>query len=60
LNSALHSRERKEEQSNSKEFDNPSKALPDAVDYLNSIEINRQSLPLRSNNPVVKEYFNKK
>jgi hypothetical protein len=65
LNSALQQQgeEKKRSQSNSKEFDNPSKALPDALlDYLNSIEIlNRQSLPLRSNyNPKVKEYFNKK
>jgi hypothetical protein len=46
-----------------KEFNNDSKPLPDALlDYLNSIEIlNRQSLPLRSNyNRKVQEYFNKK
>jgi hypothetical protein len=48
---------------NTKDFDNQSKALPDALlDYLNSIEIlNRQSLPLRSNFELkVQEYFNKK
>jgi hypothetical protein len=66
LNSALQQQgeeKKRQSQSNSKEFDNPSKALPDALlDYLNSIEIlNRQSLPLRSNyNLKVKEYFNKK
>jgi hypothetical protein len=53
----------RQSESNRKEFDNQSKALPDALlDYLNSIEIlNRQSLPLRSNyNLKVKEYFYKK
>jgi hypothetical protein len=52
LNSLFNSRRGKRKgNQNSKEFDNPSKALPDALlDYLNSIEIlNRQSLPLRSN-----------
>jgi hypothetical protein len=53
----------RQSESNKKEFNNQSKALPDALlDYLNSIEIlNRQSLPLRSNFDLkVQEYFNKK
>jgi hypothetical protein len=66
LKSALQQQgeeEKRQSESSRKEFDNQSKALPDALlDYLNSIEIlNRQSLPLRSNyNLKVKEYFNKK
>ncbi|WP_225876846.1 DUF4175 family protein [Flavobacterium muglaense] len=54
---------KRQSQTNKKEFNNDSKALPSALlDYLNSIEIlNRQSLPLRSNfNQKVQEYFNKK
>ncbi|WP_413999750.1 hypothetical protein ACMDB5_04120 [Flavobacterium sp. W1B] len=54
---------KRQSETNKKEFSNPSKALPDSLlDYLNSIEIlNRQSLPLRSNfNLKVQEYFNKK
>lgn len=54
---------KRESFANKNEFNNQSKALPDALlDYLNSIEIlNRQSLPLRSNfNHKVQEYFNKK
>ena len=50
-------------ETNSKEFSNSSKELPDSLlEYLNSIEIlNRQSLPLRSNfNRKVQEYFNTK
>jgi hypothetical protein len=55
--------EKRQSESNKREFNNDSKPLPDALlDYLNSIEIlNRQSLPLRSNyNRKVQEYFNKK
>lgn len=54
---------KRQSQTNKKDFNNESKALPDALlDYLNTIEIlNRQSLPLRSNfNQKVQEYFNKK
>ena len=54
---------KRQSESNRKEFNNQSNALPPALlDYLNSIEIlNRQSLPLRSNfNQKVQEYFNKK
>ena len=54
---------KRQSETNKKEFNNQSNALPAALlDYLNSIEIlNRQSLPLRSNfNQKVQEYFNKK
>jgi hypothetical protein len=54
--------EKRQSQTNKKEFNNQSKALPSSLqDYLNSIEIlNRQSLPLRSNfNLKVQEYFKK-
>ena len=54
---------KRQSETNKKEFNNQSNALPPALlDYLNSIEIlNRQSLPLRSNfNQKVQEYFNKK
>ncbi|NRS87911.1 hypothetical protein HNQ02_000821 [Flavobacterium sp. 7E] len=54
---------KRQSESNKKQFTNDSKPLPKALlDYLNSIEIlNRQSLPLRSNfNQKVQEYFNKK
>lgn len=54
---------KRQSESNKKEYNNQSNALPSALlDYLNSIEIlNRQSLPLRSNfNQKVQEYFNKK
>ena len=54
--------EKRQSQTNKKEFNNQSKALPSSLqDYLNSIEIlNRQSLPLRSNfNQKVQEYFKK-
>ena len=54
---------KRQSQTNKKDFNNESKPLPDALlDYLNTIEIlNRQSLPLRSNfNQKVQEYFNKK
>ncbi len=51
---------KRQSETNKKEFNNQSKALPSSLqDYLNSIEIlNRQSLPLRSNfNQRVQEYF---
>ena len=51
---------KRQSETNKKEFNNQSKALPaNLQDYLNSIEIlNRQSLPLRSNfNQKVQEYF---
>ncbi|WPR72241.1 hypothetical protein SLW70_03620 [Flavobacterium sp. NG2] len=54
---------KRESESNKKDFQNRSNALPKPLlDYLNSIEIlNRQSLPLRSNfEQKVQEYFNKK
>ncbi|MBP4141171.1 hypothetical protein J3S90_05075 [Flavobacterium sp. P4023] len=54
---------KRQSETNKKEFYNQSNALPPALlEYLNSIEIlNRQSLPLRSNfNQKVQEYFNKK
>ena len=66
LNTALQQQgeeNKRQSESNRKEFNNQSNALPPALlDYLNSIEIlNRQSLPLRSNfNQKVQEYFNKK
>ena len=52
---------KRQSQTNLKDFNNQSKALPSNLqEYLNSIEIlNRQTLPLRSNfNQKVKEYFN--
>lgn len=66
LNSAIQQQDeenKRQSETNKKEFNNQSNALPAALlDYLNSIEIlNRQSLPLRSNfNQKVQEYFNKK
>ncbi|MFV8341555.1 hypothetical protein [Flavobacterium sp. XS2P39] len=66
LNSAVQQQgeeNRRQSETNKKQFNNQSNALPAALlDYLNSIEIlNRQSLPLRSNfNQKVQEYFNKK
>ena len=66
LNTALQQQgeeNKRQSESNRKEYNNQSNALPPALlDYLNSIEIlNRQSLPLRSNfNQKVQEYFNKK
>ena len=66
LNTALQQQgeeNKRQSESNKKEFNNQSNTLPPALlDYLNSIEIlNRQSLPLRSNfNQKVQEYFNKK
>jgi hypothetical protein len=53
---------KRQSQTNKKEFNNQSNALPTALqDYLNSIEIlNRQSLPLRPNyNQKVQQYFRK-
>ena len=52
--------QKRQSQSNNKDFNNTSKALPSSLqEYINSIEIlNRQSLPLRSNfNQKVQEYF---
>lgn len=66
LNTAIQQQgqeNKRQSETNKKEFTNQSKPLPPALlDYLNSIEIlNRQSLPLRSNfNQKVQEYFNKK
>jgi len=66
LNTAIQQQgqeNKRQSETNKKEFPNQSKPLPSALlDYLNSIEIlNRQSLPLRSNfNQKVQEYFNKK
>lgn len=66
LNTAIQQQgqeNKRQSETNKKEFANQSKALPPALlDYLNSIEIlNRQSLPLRSNfNHKVQEYFNNK
>ena len=54
---------KRQAETNKKEFSNQAKPLPSALlDYLNSIEIlNRQSLPLHSNfNQKVQENFNKK
>lgn len=51
---------KRQSQTNLKDFNNQSKALPSNLqEYLNSIEIlNRQTLPLRSNfNQKVQEYF---
>ena len=66
LNTAIQQQgqeNKRQSETNKKEFSNQSKPLPSALlEYLNSIEIlNRQSLPLRSNfNEKVQEYFNKK
>jgi hypothetical protein len=66
LNTAIQQQgqeNKRQSETNKKEFSNQSKPLPSVLlDYLNSIEIlNRQSLPLRSNfNQKVQEYFNKK
>ncbi len=66
LNTAIQQQgheNKRQAETNKKEFSNEAKPLPTALsDYLNSIEIlNRQSLPLRSNfNQKVQEYFNKK
>ena len=66
LNTAIQQQgqeNKRQAETNKKEFSNQAKPLPSALlDYLNSIEIlNRQSLPLRSNfNQKVQEYFNKK
>ena len=66
LNTAIQQQgqeNKRQAETNKKEFSNQSKPLPPALlDYLNSIEIlNRQSLPLRSNfNQKVQEYFDKK
>ncbi|GEC70734.1 hypothetical protein SAMN05443543_102363 [Flavobacterium flevense] len=54
---------KRQSETNNKEFNNQSRALPQSLlEYLNSIEIlNRQSLPLRSNfNRKVQEYFKTK
>jgi len=54
---------KRQSETNQKEYNNQSNALPPALlDYLKSIEIlNRQSLPLRSNfNQKVNDYFNQK
>lgn len=66
LNTAIQQQgqeNKRQSETNKKEFSNQSKLLPESLmDYLNSIEIlNRQSLPLRSNfNQKVQEYFNTK
>lgn len=66
LNSAIQQQgqeNKRQSETNKKEFNNTSSALPPAVlDYLQRIEIlNRQSLPLRSNfNQKVQDYFNTK
>ena len=66
LNTAIQQQgqeNRRQSETNKKEFQNQSNALPPALlEYLNSIEIlNRQSLPLRSNfNQKVQEYFKAK
>ena len=66
LNTALQQQgqeSKRQSETNKKDFNNQSNALPPALlDYLNSIEIlNRQSLPLRTNlNQKVQDYFNKK
>jgi hypothetical protein len=66
LNTAIQQQgqeNKRQSETNKREFSNQSKPLPSALlDYLNSVEIlNRQSLPLRSNfNQKVQEYFNKK
>ena len=64
LNTAIQQQgqeNKRQAETNRKEFSNQAKPLPSALlDYLNSIEIlNRQSLPLRSNfDQKVQEYFN--
>jgi hypothetical protein len=66
LNTALQQQgqdNKRQSETNQKEYNNQSNALPPALlDYLKSIEIlNRQSLPLRSNfNQKVNDYFNQK
>ena len=66
LNTAIQQQgqeNKRQSESNKKEFNNSSNALPPALlEYLNSIEIlNRQSLPLRSNfNQKVQDYFKTK
>ena len=53
---------KRQSQTNKKEFNNQSNALPTSLqEYLNSVEIlNRQNLPLRQNyNQKVQQYFNK-
>ncbi|MFL9830079.1 hypothetical protein ABS764_04370 [Flavobacterium sp. ST-87] len=66
LNNAIQQQgeeNKRQSQTNNKEFNNQSRALPNSLlEYLNSIEIlNRQSLPLRSNfNRKVQEYFKTK
>ena len=66
LNTAIQQQgqeNKRQSETNKKEFSNQAKPLPSALlDYFNSVEIlNRQSLPLRSNfNQKVQEYFNKK
>ncbi len=66
LNTAIQQQgqeDKRQSETNKKEFNNQSNSLPPAIlDYLKSIEIlNRQSLPLRSNfNQKIQEYFNNK
>lgn len=66
LNTAIQQQgqeNKRQSETNKKEFQNQSDALPPALlEYLNSIEIlNRQSLPLRSNfDQKVQEYFKTK
>lgn len=66
LNTAIQQQgqeDKRQSETNKKEFNNQSNSLPPAIlDYLKGIEIlNRQSLPLRSNfNKKVQEYFNNK
>jgi hypothetical protein len=66
LNNAIQQQgeeNKRQSQTNNKDFNNQSRALPNSLlEYLNSIEIlNRQSLPLRSNfNRKVQEYFKTK
>ena len=63
LNNAIREQgedNKRQSETNSKEFSNSSKALPESLlEYLRSIEIlNRQSLPLRSNfDRKVQKYF---
>ncbi len=66
LNTAIQQQgqeNKRQSETNKKEFNNQSNSLPPALlDYLKSVEIlNRQSLPLRTNfNQKVQDYFNKK
>ena len=66
LNNAIQQQgeeNKRQSQTNNKEFNNQSRALPNSLlEYFNTIEIlNRQSLPLRSNfNRKVQEYFKTK